>query len=84
MSSTSLPLCLMTTIRLSADDLAALREGKIIERTGGPTIKIMWEGVGRVPGFPIDQPEERICSCFPPFAPNGCCSVHDFRPPPAT
>lgn len=31
----------MTTIRLTPADLSALRQGKTIERTGGPSIKIM-------------------------------------------
>lgn len=33
----------MTTIKLTAADLAALRAGKVIERVGGPSIKIMLE-----------------------------------------
>lgn len=60
------PLEAMTTIKLSADDLAALRNGAIIERAGGPTIKIMLETTAfncfcHTQGFAGDITQHRCC-----------------------
>ncbi len=52
----------MTTIRLDADDLADLHNGKVIECTGGPTIKIMLESEGVVTKNPqhIKEDEREV------------------------